>query len=232
MVLDRESSPYTKAKTPRRWWPGLPQRPLQVPRIDMSDYRKAIRQVFAELHDPYHVVALANKASDLETGRKQLLKGTRFLCEGWKTSTSAPDLMQLMEISSIRPTSSRRRSATSGTSPTQRPAMPSWMPGSSRPAAATSSSPGSPAPFTGIAPACSTTSNSICADRSSKDEPMVSGDYFKTLLHPSGTSPFTGRTTFVGHGKWGGGDVVGTFRTGCSSRGQKTPSDRTGPASP
>ncbi len=88
---------------------------LRAIAIDMSDaYRKAIRQVFAGkvdvVHDPYHVVALANQAIDqtrrsmmrkLETGRKQLLKGTRFLLlRGLENlnERSLEHLMQLMEI--------------------------------------------------------------------------------------------------------------------------------------
>ena len=88
---------------------------LRAIAIDMSDaYHKAIRQVFAAkvdvVHDPYHVVALANKAIDqtrrtmmrkLETGPKQLLKGTRFLLlRGLENlnERSLEHLMQLMEI--------------------------------------------------------------------------------------------------------------------------------------
>lgn len=66
---------------------------LQAIAVDMSaPYRKAIREVFAGrvdiVHDPYHVVALANKAIDetrrkmmrsLEDAERQELKGSRFV---------------------------------------------------------------------------------------------------------------------------------------------------------
>ena len=67
--------------------------PLQAVAMDMSEaYLKAVREVLGErvevVHDPYHVVALANQAIDetrremvreLEGEGKQVLKGSRFL---------------------------------------------------------------------------------------------------------------------------------------------------------
>ena len=65
---------------------------LSAVAMDMSAaYRKAVRQVFPEIdivHDPYHVVALVNKAIDntrrdmvreLSGPARQCIKGTRFL---------------------------------------------------------------------------------------------------------------------------------------------------------
>ena len=193
---------------------------LRAIAIDMSDaYRKAIRQVFAAkvdvVHDPYHVVALANKAIDqtrrtmmrkLETGRKQLLKGTRFLLlRGLENlnERSLEHLMQLMEINEplyqayllkeeIRHFWNLPDSAAGNAF------LDAWIEQAC--SIATSSSPGSPAPFTGIAPACSTTSNTASQPdrskdsttrlRSSKDEPMVS----ETWTTSSSTSTSSMRT--------------------------------------
>lgn len=82
--------------------------------IDMSEaYIKAIKAIFPRLdivHDPYHVVALANKAIDetrremyreLKGEQREIIKGSRFLLlkglENLKES-SLEHLMKLMEM--------------------------------------------------------------------------------------------------------------------------------------
>lgn len=89
--------------------------PLKAVAMDMSEaYAKAVRQVFGDkvdiVHDPYHVVALANEAIDetrrdmvreLQGDERKALKGTRFLLlkglENLKQS-SLGRLAQLMEV--------------------------------------------------------------------------------------------------------------------------------------
>ena len=155
----------------------------------------------------------------LETGRKQLLKGTRFLLLRGLENLSLEHLMQLME-EPLYQTSSRRRS--SGTSPTQRPAMPSWMPGSSRPAI--DSSPGSPAPFNrpGLLDYFKhrdRSKDSTTRLRSS-DEPMVS----ETWTTSSSTSTSSMPIVLLGgrRSDWGSKAVLGKWLSmSCCNIGAK-----------
>ena len=88
--------------------------PLLAVAMDMSPaYLQAVRQVFPEVdivHDPYHVVALVNKAID-ETRRdiarelndqdKQVIKGSRFLLLRGLESLNEYSLSKLMDLMEV-----------------------------------------------------------------------------------------------------------------------------------
>ncbi len=84
----------------------------QAVAIDMSEaYHKAVRQVFGQqvdiVHDPYHVVALANRAIDetrremartLQGQARSVLKGSRFLLLKGLESLSPAALDHLVDL--------------------------------------------------------------------------------------------------------------------------------------
>lgn len=123
VVLDLESGQIVhlhKGKDTQALLPFLCRLRRRCPRLqaialDMSDaYLKALRLAFGRkvdaVHDPYHVVALANRAIDdtrrammrkLRKEDKRILKGSRFLLlRGLESlrEDSLERLMQLMEL--------------------------------------------------------------------------------------------------------------------------------------
>ena len=86
--------------------------PLKAVAIDMSAaYAKAVRDVFQGkvdvVHDPYHIVALANRAiddtrrdlyRDLESEKRRVIKGTRFLLIRGMENLSPGGLRRLSEL--------------------------------------------------------------------------------------------------------------------------------------